>query len=87
MASDSSSLGVVAADENGRKYSPAYTFDLYLSHGYGDSAWAANLAERLEREEWHGRQLSVFLPVRDIRPGQSISKRVQPAISESRKSA
>ncbi|HZH92384.1 MAG TPA: tetratricopeptide repeat protein [Pyrinomonadaceae bacterium] len=63
----------------------SYEYDIFLSHNYVDEVWTTKLAERLEREDWQGRKLKVFFSPWDIRPGQSIPKRIEEALPKSRK--
>jgi tetratricopeptide (TPR) repeat protein len=62
-----------------------YDYDIFLSHNHNDEEWAGQLAARLEQEEWQDRELRVFFSPWDIRPGQSIPKEIERALSKSRK--
>ncbi|MGA9996557.1 MAG: tetratricopeptide repeat protein [Pyrinomonadaceae bacterium] len=63
----------------------SYKYDIFLSHNRADEDWTARLAERLEKEDWQERKLRVFFSPWDIRPGQSIPKRIEEALLKSRK--
>jgi tetratricopeptide (TPR) repeat protein len=62
-----------------------YEYDIFLSHNHNDQGWTTGLAERLEKEDWQGRKIKVFFSPWDIRPGQSIPKEIETALSKSRK--
>ena len=60
-----------------------YAYDIFLSHNHADQEWTAQLAARIEQENWQGRKLKVFFSPWDIRPGQSIPKEIQDALPKS----
>lgn len=64
-----------------------YDYDIFLSHNRADQEWTAKLAERIEKEDWpkQNRKLKVFFSPWDIRPGQSIPKKIEEALPRSRK--
>jgi tetratricopeptide (TPR) repeat protein len=62
-----------------------YEFDVFLSHNHKDEEWTAQLAERLEKEEWQGRTLRVFFSPWDIQAGQSIPLEIERGLQKSRK--
>lgn len=66
------------------KYEISYLYDLFLSYSHADEVWVNKLAARLENEYWQGRRLKIFLPYLDIRPGQSIAKRMEEGVGRSR---
>lgn len=62
-----------------------YEFDIFISYNRVDEEWAKQLATRLEKEVWQGRTLDVFFALWDIKPGESILKRIEEALPRSRK--
>jgi hypothetical protein len=63
----------------------SYEFDIFLSHNHVDEPWVAQLAARLEQEDFQGRKLRVFFSPWNIRPGQSIPKGIEEGLTKSRK--
>lgn len=59
-------------------------YDIFLCHNHADKTWVRQLAERIESEEYYGRQLKVFFDEWDIKPGDNIVLRLDDAISKSR---
>ncbi|HVG32104.1 MAG TPA: tetratricopeptide repeat protein [Pyrinomonadaceae bacterium] len=62
-----------------------YEYDIFISYNREDEAWAKHLATRLEQEVWQGRKLKVFFAPWDVKPGDSITERIEYALPRSRK--
>jgi hypothetical protein len=58
--------------------------DLFLCHSSVDKEWTMALGERIEREDWGGRKLTVFLDAWDIEPGDNILDRLNRGLQLSR---
>jgi TIR domain len=67
------------------KKASKYEYDIFLSHNSADNAWVADLAVRLEQEEWKGQKLKVFFSSWDIKPGQFFPSKIEEALKGSRK--
>lgn len=62
----------------------SYEYDLFLSHRSVDDKWAGRLAARIEREEFRGRPLGVWIDEADARPGLSATRLVNDGLERSR---
>jgi tetratricopeptide (TPR) repeat protein len=62
-----------------------YEYDVFISYNQNDGSWAEQLATRLEAELWQGTKLKVFFAPWDIKPGESILRRLESALPQSRK--
>ncbi len=58
--------------------------DVFFCHASVDKDWVEDLATDIEREEWNGRRLSVFLDKWDIDGGDNIVLRLNQGLERSR---
>ena len=58
--------------------------DVFLCHTGADKDWTRKLGERIEKEEWGGRRLSVFFDEWDIEPGDNILLKLNEGLAKSR---
>lgn len=61
-----------------------FKHDLFLCHNKADKDWVRDLGEKIESEEYDGRNLKVFFDEWDIRPGENIISKLEEGITESR---
>ncbi|MBM4249041.1 MAG: toll/interleukin-1 receptor domain-containing protein [Euryarchaeota archaeon] len=60
------------------------TYDLYLIHNKIDEGWVTDLATRIEKEQYQGRNLKVFFSKWDIETGQNFVLTLNNALTNSR---
>lgn len=58
--------------------------DLFICHSSIDKDWVKTLGERVEAEQWNGRNLSVFIDAWDIQVGENIILKINDALERSR---
>ena len=58
--------------------------DIFLCHNSADKDWVRALGERIEKVEWHDRNLKVFFDEWDIEPGENVLLRIEEGLKASR---
>lgn len=61
-----------------------FKHDLFLCHNKANKDWVRELGEKIESEEYDGRNLKVFFDEWDIKPGKNVVNELEKGLTESR---